>query len=318
MTAESRIQNDIGLLKALADATRLRILRLLATEELNVHELVRILQAPQPSVSRHLAILRNANLVADRRDGARVYYSVSERLNEHPMFGGYVNELGQADHDDVKRLEACLAERAATSESFAELKADQWDDLARGLQRLPAEMLMIAGLAPAGQVVADLGTGTGLLLPFLSAFADRVFAVDQSAAMLRRARRRAEQAGLKNVEFVKSRIEELDGRIPPCNAMTLHFVLHQVPSPLGVLRQAANLLQPGGRLVVVDRLPHNDESAAEKYGSVWFGFEHEQLTHWTSEAGLQEKNWFELPDPNPATDEAFPLFVASLVRSIPE
>jgi ubiquinone/menaquinone biosynthesis C-methylase UbiE len=309
------IQHEISLLKALADTTRLRILRLLAAEELNVHELTRILQTPQPSISRHLAILRNSEMVTDRRDGTRVYYALSDNLEHHPVFGNYVENLGQSDHEDITRLEECLAERAATSESFAELKADQWDDLARGLQRLPAEMLMIAGMAPPGQTVADLGTGTGLLLPFLSTFADRVFAVDQSAAMLRRARKRAEQARLENVEFVKSKMEELQGKISKCDAMTLHFVLHQVPSPPAALKAIADLLKPEGRLVVVDRSPHNDESAAEKYGSIWFGFTREQLSEWTADAGLKETHWSELPDPVPtASGDSLPLFVATYSR----
>ncbi len=306
------LQDDIHLLKALADTTRLRILRLLTAEELSVHELVKILQAPQPSVSRHLAILRNAELVVDRRAGARVYYSVSEKLTGHDVFGRYLAEMAQGGHGDAQRLEQCLIERSAAIESFADEKADQWDELARGLQQLPAEMLMIAGLAPAGQVVADLGTGTGLLLPFLSTFAGRVFAVDQSSAMLRRARARAERAQLKNVEFVKARLEQLDGQIPECDALTLHFVLHQTSSPQLVLENVAEVMKPGARLVLVDRLPHNDESAAEKYGSIWFGFDHEQILNWSKNAGLTEKLWFQLPE-NSEVDvasTAFPLFVA--------
>jgi len=309
------IQEDIHLLKALADNTRLRILRLLVAEELSVYELVKILQLPQPSVSRHLAILRNAELVIDRREGARVYYSVSRKLTGHDFFGRYVTEMAHGDHEDAQRLERCLIERSAAIESFAEEKADQWDELARGLQQLPAEMLMIAGLAPAGQVVADLGTGTGLLLPFLSTFAERVFAVDQSTAMLRRAKARAVRAGLQNVEFIKARLEELDGQIPECDALTLHFVLHQTSSPQLVLENIAKVMKPGGRLVVVDRLPHNDEQAADKYGSIWFGFSHEQISNWLKNAELTEKAWFELPE---ATEHdvttAFPLFIAILSR----
>ncbi len=282
--------------KALADDTRLRILRLLSLEELNVWELGSILDLPQPTISRHLAILRSHSLVIDRRDGNRVFYRVGELRPPFDKFAEYLESLPNHEPTDLIRLEECLARRAVGSRRFADDKAAEWDELAKSFQRQPLQLFAMAGLLGRKELtLADLGTGTGLLLPFLAASAGQVYAVDQSVAMLRRARQRCARNQIDNVHFIHSRLEKLSGRLPPCDGMLLHFVLHQVARPAGLLRALGKELKPGGRLVIADRIKHDDQAISEKYGSLWHGFECEQLESWLKPGGLRMVEWRLLP-----------------------
>ncbi len=291
----SKSRSDVNLFKALADETRLRILRLLELEELNVWELGVILELPQPTISRHLAILRNNALVADRRDGARVFYRTREPDSPFAGFKEYLASLSGDNHPDLARLEECLKQRAASTRMFADRKAAEWDELAKTLQQQPAQLFTLAGLSPQDLTVADLGTGTGLMLPFLAEFAKQVYAVDQSSAMLRRARLRCSRNRLENVSFVHSRLEELDRRrLPPCDGLLLHFVLHQVARPGNLLRSLKRFLRPRGRLAIVDRQKHDNQEISEKYGSLWHGFDYDQLAGWLENAGLRIVKWHSL------------------------
>lgn len=303
--------DQVRVLKALADTTRLRILRLLYHEELNVHELCQVLGLPQPSVSRHLGILREAGLANVRKEGTRAYYSMCEPEADRQLLHPYLEELGQSEHPDLKKLEQSLYERKHAAETFAEAKAAQWDNIGKMLHNTYASLLALASMVPRGLTVADLGTGTGLLLPFLSALADRVYAVDQSAAMLRRARTRCRQAGLENVTCIHSGIEELNSELPPCDAVLLHFVLHQVARPPALLRQLKRRVRPGGRLVIVDRMKHEDETAKETFGSLWLGFTELQIDEWFDEAEYKKAFWQTFRGTDPESEDSFPIFVAA-------
>ena len=302
---------QVRVLKALADATRLRILRLLYHEELNVLELCQVLDFPQPSVSRHLAVLREAGLVNVRKEGTRAYYTMREPESDQQLFRPYLEQLGQSQHPDLKRLEESLYQRQQAAESFAEAKAAQWDNIGKMLHNTYASLLALASMVPRGLTVADLGTGTGLLLPFLSALADRVYAVDQSAAMLRRARTRCRQAGLDNVVCLHSSVEKLGDQIPPCDALLLHFVMHQVARPPALLERLHGHLNPRGRIVIVDRVKHEDESAKETFGSLWLGFDNEQIAEWLEKAGYKIVFWQTFRGTDPDSEASFPIFVAA-------
>jgi len=306
----------VKILKALADHTRMRILRLLYHEELNVYELCRVLDMPQPRISRHLGALREAELVNVRKEGTKVYYSVHEP-EDSGIFNDYLEELGNSDHPDLEKLQESLYQRKQAAESFADQKAAEWDNIGKMLHNPYASLLALASMAPRGLTVADLGTGTGLLLPFLSALADQVYAVDHSAAMLRRARSRCRQAELNNVTCLQSSIEELDNKIPTCDALLLHFVLHQVASPSALLKSLTSYLKPGGQIVIVDRVKHEDETAKSILGSLWLGFNQEQLDEWFEEAGLSHGFWQTFQGTDPASETSFPIFVASTQR-LPE
>ena len=298
-------------LKALADGTRLRLLRLLGNEELNVLELCTILDLPQPLVSRHLAVLRRAGLVQTRREGTRVYCTLADLIGDLQSFRLYVEELGHSRHADLERLEDIVRARANAVRTFADAKAEQWDEIRKALHSTPASLLALANMAPDGLELADLGTGTGLLLPFLAPMAARVHAVDQSVAMLARARARCQQNGVSNVLFHQCSVEGLPAGFPACDAMLLHFVLHQIARPQAALSHLADRLKPGGKLVIVDRLQHQDEEAKATFGSVWLGFSREQLEGWLAAAGLCLRSWHQLSGVSQNSDSPFPLFVAA-------
>jgi ArsR family transcriptional regulator len=284
---------QVSLMKALADETRLRLVRLLFREELNVQELSRILQVPQPSVSRHLAVLKQNDLVNDRREGARIFYALNPPAAGSVALGAWLEEIGQSEHPDIERLGECLLQRAHSALRFADTQAANWDDISRSLYDNDAGMLAIAKLAPPSLSLVDLGTGTGSMLPCLSAMAAHVYAVDRSPQMLAQARQRSQALGLNNITFMQASIEELDGRLPPCDGMLLHFVLHQVASPGALLAHITRFIKADGRLVIVDRLPHNDEKVKTLYGSNWLGFSRRQIQEWLAAAGLQRIFWQE-------------------------
>ena len=257
------------ILKSIADETRLRLIRLLSREELNVQEICDILQSPQPRISRHLSVLKQINLVKDRRDGTRAYYSLCGLSGILEDFKAYLNSVCESDHSDLKRLENTLIKRTEFSREFAGNMAEHWDEISAGLHSPLASMFSMAGLAPRGLSVADLGCGTGIMLPLLSRFASNVYAVDHSDEMLVKARKRCEQLEIENVEYIKSELVALKKKVTECDAMLLHFVLHQVASPQTILKDLLPVLKPGGRIVIVDQQKHEDESVREKYGSLW-------------------------------------------------
>jgi len=286
------------ILKAIADETRLRLIRLLYQEELNVQELCEILQMPQPRISRHLSVLKQINMVSDRRDGTKAYYSVCKFKGVLEDFNEYIKSICGQPHADLKRLESTLKKRTEISKEFASSMAEHWDEISAGLHSPIASMFSMATLAPRGLTVADLGSGTGIMLPLLSKFASKVYAVDHSEEMLAKARKRCDQLEISNVEYIASELKELKNRLSDCDSTLLHFVLHQVASPQTLLKDLCPVLKPGGRVVVVDQVKHDDESVREKYGSLWLGFEEAQLCEWMEKAGFKDIDWLVLDDPS--------------------
>lgn len=300
-----------SILKALADETRIRLIRLLAREELSVQELCDILSLPQPKVSRHLSVLRGVSLVSDQREGSRVYYSLGDLDGDLALVRDYISAIAQQQHPDVEQLAACLRKRAMISRDFAARRANEWDTIGMQLHNATAGLLALAAMAPRGLSVADLGCGTGLLLPILSAFGHQVYAVDQSDEMLTHARQRCAANGIENVAFIQSDLETLDRDLPAkVDCVLLHFVLHQLASPSNVLRLAAACLRPGGRLVIVDRQKHDDESARSRYGSLWLGFDEARIQQWCDGAGLTGTHYQLIGSQDPRQD-AIPIFIAS-------
>lgn len=300
-----------NLLKALADENRLRLARLLSHEELNVQELCEILEMAQPKVSRHLSVLRQAGLVADHREGSRVYYSLSSLAGELEMIAEYLRSIAEQGHPDLERMEACLRRRTRISRDFAQQRADEWDEIGIELHSTTAALIAMAHLAPGGLVLADLGTGTGLMLPVLASFADKVYAVDHSEEMLDHARRRCEEHALDNVEFLCCDLGEFADQVgPACDCLLLHFVLHQLARPAANLKAAGSALKPGGKLVVVDRTKHDDEEARQRFGSLWLGFDEDAISPWLRRAGLGQLRFQSLRVQD-RRDQPLSLFIAS-------
>jgi len=272
--------------RALGDETRLGLLCALLSEELSVGELSEVVQAAQPGVSRHLSALRDAGLVVARKQGVTTYYRLSpgEPLLEGALGGELKRralELGL-----LPRVERVVARRRAKAEAFFDEQAESWDALRAQLLDQAAGLWALVPLIPRGLRVADIGTGTGGMLPLLSEFADSVVAVDISREMLRRARLRAKSIGLDNVEFVKADLHDLPLDDASVDAAFATLVLHHAPDPGAAIREVARILRPGGSLVVVDLCAHGHEWLRDEQGDVWLGFTQSELAGHFGKAGL--------------------------------
>lgn len=285
-------------LSALSDTTRSRLLLVLERHELTVTELCAVLLLPQSTVSRHLKVLADEGWVSVRPDGTSRYYRmVEEDLDSSSRrLWHLVREQAAglvAAEQDALRVEGVLAQRRSTSQAFFSAAAGDWDRLRGELFGARADLVGMLALLDPGWVVGDLGCGTGSLSAVLSPFVGRVIAVDDSPAMLSAARQRlAEHA---NVEVRGGRLEALpidEGRL---DAALLFLVLHHLPEPERALLEVARVLRPGGRLLVLDMVPHEREEYRQEMGHVWLGFPAEQILAWTAAAGLEAPLYQQLP-----------------------
>lgn len=302
----------LDLVSALGDETRTRILVLLERGEFNVSELCRALQLPQPTVSRHLRTLAEDGWVDSRSEGRMRHYRFSDALGErHRQLWSLVrSDLGGLPvyAEDAERAQGVLADRRRRSAEFFAASADRWDDLRRGLFGTRAEFLPLLGLLEPDWVVGDLGIGTGGLAATLAPYVDRVVGVDRSAPMLDAARERL--GGLDAVDLRLGELEALPVGDDELDLAVLSLVLHYVLDPAAVFSEAARVLRPGGRLVVVDMRAHERGPAyARDMGHVWPGFTPEQMNDWLDARGFQSIHIQPLP-PDPEAEGPL-LFLAS-------
>lgn len=302
-------------MSALADSTRSRLLLVLERHELTVGELCQVLQLPQSTVSRHLKLLGDEGWVSARAEGtSRRYRMPADRLDADArqlwqLVRREVAELAGAAQD-AERLRSVLAQRSTRSREFFSSAAGEWDRLRADLFGRRADLLGLLGLLDEAWTVGDLGCGTGQMAASLAPFVARVIAVDGSPAMLEAARARL--AGTPNVEVREGELESLPIEPGTLDAAVAFLVLHYVAEPADALAQAARALKPGGRLLVVDMMPHDREEYRQAMGHVWQGFETERLGGWMADAGLTAFRYVPLP-PDPAA-KGPTLFAASARR----
>ncbi|HEX6938690.1 MAG TPA: metalloregulator ArsR/SmtB family transcription factor [Longimicrobiales bacterium] len=301
-------------LSALADPTRSRLLLVLERQELTVSELCAVLQLPQSTVSRHLKVLADEGWVAARPEATSRYYRLADGLEPSSqrlwhLVREQVAALPAAEQD-AQRVQGVLAQRRTKSQEFFSTAAGEWDRLKSELFGDRVDLLGLLALLDGGWVVGDLGCGTGRVAEVLAPFVGRVLAVDESPAMLAAARRRLE--GIPGVEVRSGRLEALpidDGRL---DVALLFLVLHHVEDPGRALAEVARVLRPGGRVVVVDMLPHDREEYRQEMGHVWLGFSEEQVAGWAAAVGFEALRWRPLPADPRAKGPA--LFAATAVR----
>lgn len=291
-------------LSALADPIRSRLLLLLERHELTVSELCSVLQLPQSTVSRHLKVLGAAGWLVAREDGTSNRY----RLDAKALDAGTrklwtaVREEAEglpAAARDAQRVKGVLADRHTRSQQFFASSAAQWDKLRAELFGTRTELFALVGLLEPTQVVGDLGCGTGQLAEVMAPFVKSVIAVDESAAMLKAAKARL--AALDNVELRSGSIEELPIEARALDVAVLSLVLHYVADPVEVLTGIRRTLKPkGGKLLLVDMLPHDRAEYRQTMGHVWLGFAPEQVQEWAAAAGFTSTRIHALP-PSPAS-----------------
>jgi len=290
-------------MSALSDQTRCRMLLLLERHELTVSELCAVLQMPQSSVSRHLKTLADDDWVTSRRDGTSRFYSMtSDDLDSGakrlwPLIREQVVATSAAGQDD-RRLKGVLTRRRAKSQEFFANAAAGWDRLRQDLYGDTFYLSAVLGLIDPELLVGDLGCGTGQLTETLAPYVKQVVAVDASMDMLDTARSRLDGA-ITNVEFRKGEIESLPVKDGELDVAVLSLVLHYSPAPAKALSEAARVIRKGGRVLVVDMLPHEHEEYQQQMGHVWLGFSDKQMTRFLTSAGFNDVRVRNLPaDPD--------------------
>jgi ArsR family transcriptional regulator len=286
----------------LADDARSRLLLLLEAHELTVSELCAITLLPQSTASRQLKTLADGGWVASRPDGnRRLYHATLDRLEPGSRRLWALTRESVADsasaQQDGLRLAAVLAERRTRSREYFSGAAGQWDGVRDELFGHAAYPLGLLGLIDPDLEVADLGCGTGAVSELLAPAVRKLIAVDGSAAMLDAARQRLKQ--FRNVEIHRGELEALplgDARV---SAATLILVLHHLPDPGKVIGEVERILRPGGRVLIVDMLPHERAEYQQEMGHVWMGFNERRIRRWLATAGLRRARIRPLPvDPS--------------------
>jgi ArsR family transcriptional regulator len=288
--------------KALGDEARLRILRAVEIAELSVAEIVEALKMPQSSVSRHLKPLRDSGLLDTRREGTSVYYRRGPMFQDATfaqLMSEKLAELRGASRDRAAVDRAIEYRRRESTRFFDEI-AGRYGSLTQpggGWQALAAALA--AGFA--GQTVADIGCGEGDLTLLLARFAKRVTAVDLSAQMLRVVQERSEEAGVaRRVTVEKGDLEKLPLDGASMDAAFVSQVLHHAARPEKALAEAARILKPGGRLILLDLAQHDQEWVRTEWADQWLGFDERELRGWLSGAGLKLEVFQTLEGPEPA------------------
>jgi ArsR family transcriptional regulator len=303
-------------LTVLSDAIRVRMLSVLEGRELTVTELCDVIQLPQSTVSRHLKTLLDGDWVTSRRDGTRRLYTLplddvdtsAKRLWQ--VVRDQVTTSAAAS-DDNRRLKQVLARRKTQSEAFFSSAAGQWDRLREELFGATSHLRALAGLLDCDLVVGDLGCGTGQVSHWLAPFSERIIAVDSSKEMLKAARERL--AGQRHIELRQGPLEKLPIDNGELDVALLMLVLHHLPEPKRALAEAARTLKPGGRLLILDMMPHDREDYRQTMGHVWMGISEKQMNQWLQEAGFKTVRWQMLPPESKAKGPS--LFVATARRN---
>ena len=296
----------LGWMESLADETRLRLLRVLERQELGVVELCDVLQLPQSTVSRHLKILSDQSWVRSQRKSTNNLYRLTLDELDPPQRRLWLIAREQTDDwatgvQDRLRLTRLLQDKRQDSRAFFAGAAGQWDKLRRELYGDQFGHAAMLSLLPADAVIADLGCGTGQFVADIAPFVGHVVGVDNSAAMLKTARRRTNS--FTNVDLRAGELESLPIDAGTCDAAVMLLVLTYLPDPAAALREAARILKPGGRLVIVDLLPHDREDFRREMNQQCRGFASRELNATVESAGLKMLRMQPLP---PETDAKGP------------
>jgi len=289
------VNDSAALYRLLGDDARLRLLRLVALERLNVTELTGILGIAQSGVSRHLGLLKDGGLVSEEREAGYTYYAIAPAIREaanghaplwmlleHQFELAAQSETGRADNARLEEIRR-LRKENFDAHSGPDTKARQlvpgrsWAAWARAL-----------GLLLPPVVVADLGCGEGYLTIETSRWASRVIAVDRSPDVLKRARDLAARRRVSNIVWKRGALEKLPIRDESVDVALLSQALHHADDPAQVMREAVRILAPGGRVLILDLREHTEAWVRDRLGDRWLGFSPARLKAILADAGVTD------------------------------
>ncbi len=306
-------------LKAAGETTRLRLLMLIAEAELTVSDLTAILRQSQPRLSRHLRLLAEAGLVERHREGSWAFFRLGEG-NAADIARALIARLDPSDPliaRDREKLAAVRAARAAAAQNYFRRHAAEWDRIRR-LHLADEAVEQAISIALGDQPIRsllDLGTGTGRMLELFAPRFERGLGLDLSLDMLALARERLDRVGLKHCAVRHGDIYDLALPRDSFDVVIVHQVLHFLDDSARAIREAAQVLRPGGRLLVVDFAPHDLEFLRDEHAHRRLGFAAETVTQWLEAAGLDLMRQQTLP-PGPEGKIAVSLWLARDPRGL--
>jgi ArsR family transcriptional regulator len=287
-------------LRAAAETSRLRLLALCAEGELTVGDLSQILGQSQPRVSRHLKLLCEAGLLDRFPEGNAVFHRLAQSGPGASLARQVIAHLPAEDERlrlDRARLLEIRAQRASNAASYFRKNAARWNELRslyvdeRQVEALLLRLLPARGIGD----LLDIGTGTGRILELVAPRVVRAVGIDLSREMLAIARANLERAGMANCQVRQGDMYRLPWTEPTFDAVTIHRVLHFAEAPARVIAEAARVLKPGGRLIVVDFAPHSIERLRLEHAHRRLGFAAAEVSHWCRTAGLRPDRARHLP-----------------------
>ena len=293
MPSPSALSFDVlnAVLKAAGEGTRLRILALLAEAELTVSELTEILRQSQPRISRHLKLLSDAALVERFREGSWAFFRLAEQGGGAEAVRTLLARLAPEDATvarDRERLAMVRTARASAAQTYFRKHAAEWDRIRKlhVADTAVEEAIKAAVSDRPVEALLDLGTGTGRMLELFGPDIERGLGLDLSLDMLALARARLDRAGLRHCTVRQGDIYDLALPKNSFDLVIVHQVLHFLDDGGRAVREAARVLRPGGRLLVVDFAPHDLEFLREEHAHRRLGFSTETVTQWMEAAGL--------------------------------
>lgn len=301
MEVDEDMESLLSGLRAAGEKTRLRLLLVLAHGELNVKELTQILGQSQPRISRHLKLLCEAGLLQRYREGSWVLFRLADASERSGALARMIIDLVPGDEPvlarDLQRLEAVREQRRRAAEEYFAANAGDWDKI-RTLHveeaAVESAMCSVMGSDSIGSLL-DLGTGTGRVLQLFARQAEQGTGLDSSQQMLAYARANLEQAGLVHCQVRHGDIFHLPYDSGSKDAVTIHQVLHYLDDPLLALQEAARVLAPGGRMLIVDFAPHELEFLRDEHAHRRLGISDTQMESWIRETGLSIERDLSLP-----------------------
>jgi DNA-binding transcriptional ArsR family regulator/2-polyprenyl-3-methyl-5-hydroxy-6-metoxy-1,4-benzoquinol methylase len=290
------------LYRVLGEPVRLRLLALVAAEELAVGELGELVAESQPNVSRHLAALRKLGLLRERRQGTRLFV----RLHEQVASDAVVRDALDAgrtlctNEGVFAKLPALIKQRDSAAREFFGRAARAGEQATSLPAELPVYLAAVSWLLPRRELAIEVGTGDGRLIEVLAPMFKRVVAIDREQAQLERAAERLAQRGHRNVKLTCADLSDTatmqsSPELGQADVVFASRVIHHAPRPQDAVAALAALARPGGAVLVLDYAPHEDESMREEQADLWLGFSAQELLGYAEAAGLRAAAVHNLP-----------------------